>query len=527
MPLLRSLACISGMIFVGEIATAQPIVKPSAMRKVADVDERYVSYNVEAVEVTGGRFWKPYGKEVDELLSQPPKKPVAGQAIGMDPTLFRYRAPIDLANPKLRRLAAALGPAYLRVSGSWRNFTYFQDDDLPAQKPPKGYNGVMTRAQWKGVIDFAKTVDAELVTSVAISPGTRDAAGVWKADQTKTWLDYTKKVGGKIAATEFMNEPTFPGPGGAPDGYDAAAFARDVTVFKKFLREESPATVFLGPGGVGEGIPLGPPGMATPRLITSEEILKATGPAFDAFSYHFYGTISRRCAAGMGPKTGMKPENALTQEWFGKNLAVEEFYAKLRDEYSPGKDVWLTETGEAACGGDKFASEFVDSFRYTDQLGTLAQKGVKVVMQNTLASSDYGLLDEDTLNPRPNYWVALLWNQVMGTRVLDPGIPKTDTVEVFAHCAKGKKGAVALVAMNMDKTAAHSLSIPATSERYTLTAPDLYSTSLMLNGKPLEALPDGSIPTIKAESVKGGVVGLKPLSISFMTIEGASNEACR
>ena len=33
---------------------------PSTMAKLGTVDPRFVSYNVEMVEVTGGRFWKPY-----------------------------------------------------------------------------------------------------------------------------------------------------------------------------------------------------------------------------------------------------------------------------------------------------------------------------------------------------------------------------------------------------------------------------------------------------------------------------------
>ena len=41
----------------------------------------------------------------------------------------------------------------------------------------------------------------------------------------------------------------------------------------------------------------------------------------------------------------------------------------------------LTETGQAACGGDRQASIYIDSFRYLDQLGGLAKRGVKVVMQ--------------------------------------------------------------------------------------------------------------------------------------------------
>ena len=146
--------------------------------------------------------------------------------------------------------------------------------------------------------------------------------------------------------------------------------------------------------------------------------MKATGPIFDAFSYHFYGTVSKRC---MG---NMSVDKALTAEWLDRTDIVEEFYAKLRDQYMPGKPMWLNETAEAACGGDQFAGEFVDTFRYLNQLGTLAQKGVKVVMHNTLASSDYGFLNEDTLEPRPDYWAALLWKRTMGDVVLDPGTPK-------------------------------------------------------------------------------------------------------
>jgi hypothetical protein len=33
------------------------------------------------------------------------------------------------------------------------------------------------------------------------------------------------------------------------------------------------------------------------------------------------------------------------------------------------------------------------------------------------------LLDENTLAPRPNYWAALLWRRLMGTTVLDSGVP--------------------------------------------------------------------------------------------------------
>ena len=84
-------------------------VAPSTMPKLGTVDARFVSYNVEMVEVTGGRFWKPY-KSAAAASTSPVSPSQGNQQVGMDTTRFQYRPPIDLANPKLRKLAAALGP---------------------------------------------------------------------------------------------------------------------------------------------------------------------------------------------------------------------------------------------------------------------------------------------------------------------------------------------------------------------------------------------------------------------------------
>ena len=77
------------------------------------------------------------------------------------------------------RLAAALAPAYMRVSGTWANSTYFaESDDAPAT-PPNGFRAVLSRERWKAVIDFAHAANAEIVTSMATAPvpGTQQAGG--------------------------------------------------------------------------------------------------------------------------------------------------------------------------------------------------------------------------------------------------------------------------------------------------------------------------------------------------------------
>ena len=497
---------------------------PATMTRIGSVDERFLSLNIEMLEVTGGRFWKPYNQT--QAQEPPTDSSESHTPAGMNPNMYQYRPPIDFANPRRRKLAAALGPSYMRVSGTWANTTYFQDSAGPPPKtPPTGFNGVLTREQWKSVVDFSHAVDAKIVTSFATSAGTRDAAGVWTPAEAAKFLAYTHSIGGSIAAAEFMNEPTIATLGGAPKGYDAAAYGRDISVFVPFIRKTAPDMVILGPGSVGEGRTLMPASM--PGVLRSEDLLQATGPVFDAFSYHFYGAVSKRCAGMGGAAMQTTQEAALSDEWLARTDQVEAFYANLRDKFDPGKPLWLTETADAACGGNPWASTFLDSFRYLNQLGTLAHHGVQVVMHNTLDASDYGLLDETTLEPRPNYWAALLWRRLMGTTVLDPGASSANGLHIYAHCLRGKPGGVAVLVINTDRNEAQSLDMPSPAERYTLSSGDLMSTHVDLNGHELELGANDALPQLKGAPVHAGKLTFAAASITFLAIPKANNPSCR
>src|SRR5580704_9438444 len=470
-------------------------ITPVSMQRIASVDERYQSFNIEMIEVTGGRFWKPY-KDIEGLLKKQAAPKADGSVpAGMDPGLYQQRPPINLSNARLRALASALAPAYMRVSGTWANTTYFHDSDSVAPAtPPKGFGGVLTRPQWKGVVDFSKAADAKLVTSFSTSPGTRDAQGLWTPKEARKLLAYTKAVGGSIAAAEYMNEPTYANMGGAPKGYDDDAYGRDIAVFRPFMKQAVPEMILLGPGGVGEGFELAPIGLAGNQL-KSEDLLRAAGPAFDAFSYHSYGATSKRCAS-MGPASQTTPEAALSEDFLSRAGRIEDFYAALRDKFEPGKPIWLTETADAACGGNPWASTFLDSFRYLDQLGRMAKRGVQVHMHNTLASSDYGLLDENSFAPRSNYWAALLWRKLVGTAVLNPDASSPPGLNLYAHSLRGVVGGVALLAINSSNEA-QSLQIATGAERYTLSAPELQSSSVQLNGRELKLGANDALPQLE------------------------------
>jgi hypothetical protein len=209
---------------------------------------------------------------------------------------------------------------------------------------------------------------------------------------------------------------------------------------------------------------------------------------------------------------------ALSEEWLARTDQTLAFYRNLRDEFAPGKLMWVTETADAACGGNPWASTFLDTFRYLDQLGRLAKQGVQVVMHNTLAASDYGLLDQKTLKPRPNYWGALLWRRLMGTTVLDSGVEIAEGRHVYAHCLRGVPGGVTLLVINNSQTKT-VVEMPLESKRYTLSAEPLQNGDVDLNGVTLKVDASGDLPVIEDAATAAGLVSFAPGTITFLAIE--------
>jgi heparanase 1 len=514
------------LIGLSRLGGAEPgalSVNPSALQAIGSVSPRYQSYNVEMIEVTGGKFWKPYAQAAQDAA-----KAQAGTPVGTPPSAYSYRPPIDLSNARRIKLAAALGPAYIRVSGTWANTTFFPPDDEAPATAPTGYGGVLTRGEWKGVVEFAKAVDAEIVTSFSTGAGVRDASGVWTTGQAASFLDYTQSINGRIAAAEFMNEPDLAAMGGAPRGYTTENYGRDFRIFAAFAHAKAPGMMVIGPGSVLEADLSIAPKKAGFSPLHIAGLFASPDLRVDAYDYHFYPAVSKRLA-GMAPDAQVTAESELSEAHLAKTDATLAFYRRARDRDQPGKPLWVTETAEAAGGGNPWASTFLDSFRYLDQLGRLAKQGVQVVMHNTLDASDYGLLDEDTLLPRPDYWAALLWHNLMGTCVLESGIPIQEGLHVYAHSLSGVAGGVAVLVINTGGTEARSISFPAASDRYTLSATGkgLQDTGVLLNGAALALGDNDALPPLRARAQPAGEVIFDPQTITFLTFKDAGNAAAR
>lgn len=476
-------------------ADADMVLAVRGDEAVAELDERYQSYNVEMVEVTGGSFWAPYDAGDEKVV----------------------REPIDLGSERLRNLARELGPAYVRVSGTWANSTYFDADGTTTDGvAPEGFRGVLTTEQWSGVGDFAEAVDGLVVTSFASDTGVHDHTGAWVGDQARALLRYSVENDIPLVAAEFYNEPSFNV--GAPKGYTTADFVRDFATFRSVVDEEMPELWIVGPTAVDDVTPV----VFEPPLKV-RDILEGVGPAFDKFSYHVYPKVSERCGSTEGP------EIALDAEYLARVDVDHRFYTELRDEFVPGAPMWITETAQAMCGGDRWAATYRDVIRYVDTLGRLADGDGNVVFHNTLAASDYALIDEEGFEPRPNYWAAVLWNRLMGPRVLalEEQAATIDDLTVYSHCTPDTDDpSVTYVIVNASTTETRSVATASGDATvYRLTGEDLDSTDIRLNGELLEANADGTLPELDGEATSGAIE-VPPASVVFV-VEPTDAEPCR
>lgn len=474
---------------------------------VRTMDDRFQSFQIGFSHLTGGETWKAYDalpKEVKDVSQ-----------------VREPRAATDLTNRRLRNLTAELAPFYLRYSGTTANSVYFQDNDEPAlAKAPEGYTVVLTRRRWKEALEFAKGVNATVVTSFTNSEGVRDGAQAWTPKMAAPWLTYTRSIGGQIYAAELFNEPNAPEVPRIPKGIPAEQFARDFANFREFMAKTAPEVKLAGPGNATLGIP-----GAAERLKPSPEAYASAEPApkFDIFSYHFYPTLAQRCAPPTSPM-GLSSDKALSEEFLARPDKQFQEIKALRDKYAAKSPIWLTETGGAACGGLVWQPTFLDTFRFLDTQARLAKQGLDAMFTHALISGSNGVIDEKTFQPNADYWAAVLWRRLMGSQVLDAGSTQPG-LHIYAHCQRGTRGGVTVLAINLENTPA-TINVSGPAELYGLTGPELQGKTVLLNGKALELSAADKVPALAPIRLKANGVTLAPISVNFIALPQAKNPNC-
>jgi hypothetical protein len=479
-------------------------IDPARVELAADIGDALLAFAVDLDQVTGGTFWDPAG----------------------GPTVVPV-APYDFDRPRLVTLARALSPAYLRIGGSASDRTFYDLSDAPASSPPPRYATQLTRAEWDAVNRFAADLGLQIILTVNAGAGPRQADGTWTADNAYELLSYTAEHAYPVTVLEFGNEPNQFALRAGVLHYTASAYARDLAEFRALRDAVLPSARIAAPGNIFTrtlaedalaGVIFGP---------RTSAMLPLVAPLIDIVSYHYYAAVSTRCPP-VGPR--VDPESALDPAYLdGVDETVTTITA-LRDDAAPGKPVWMTESGGQSCGGQVgVADRFLNSFWYLNTLARLAQAGQQVFVRWTLSGSTYGLIDDATLEPRPDYWAAVLWHRLAGGRVLAlGGAPVDSDLRLYACCTRGgPPGAVTLIALNPSRTRTLRLDVGgAQVDLYRVTAPDPAGMDVRLNDAVLAVAADGSLPEMAARSVRGDIA-LPPVSYAFIVVPRAGAAACQ
>lgn len=491
---------------------------PNRLSALREIDERLVSYNIEMTEVTGGTFWKAYSEaQVDGTEEFPVIKDWTNMG-----NLQQWYDPIDTTNPRLIKLAKELGTAWVRVSGTWANKTYYDFSGKCGGKAPEGFQNVLTKQQWLSLLDFVKAINGKLLVSIANCPGIHAAHEPMPFDQADLLFRTSKEYGVPVSAAEFTNEPSLIALSGLPQGYTAADHARDHDLFGAWLKENYPECLFVGPCTVGDidmmnqGNDGAGGGMAAGyEPVTTEALLGDYKSKMDVFSYHYYNGVSERGAA-MG---GHWPYEAiLSEHYLGIAAHCARQYAPKRDRYVPGGQMWVTESGDAGCGGNTWASTYADVPRTLNELGEFCTITDGVIFHNTLASSDYGYLKHGSFELRPNYFAVLLWNRLMGKTCYNVGEKNVEGAHVYCHSRKDGKDGKAYLVINNSRTETTTVELPGEAEVYALTGNGkIRSRTMLLNGKELVLGENDALPEL-AGAKTSGQVEIAPGGCTFFVI---------
>ncbi|KAG5062820.1 hypothetical protein JHK85_004003 [Glycine max] len=100
----------------------------------------------------------------------------------------------------------------------------------------------------------------------------------------------------------------------------------------------------------------------------------------------------------------------------------------------------------------------ISPLRYLDQLGMTSTFNHKVYCRQALVGGNYGLLDTTTFIPNPDYYGALLWHRLMGSKVLSVSHEGSPYLRAYVHCSKKESGITVLL-INMSNSTTFEVSL--------------------------------------------------------------------
>ncbi|KAM8968954.1 heparanase [Sarcophilus harrisii] len=468
-----------------------------------------------------------------------------------------------LGSQRLRTLARGLSPAYLRFGGTKTDFLIFDpkkestyeeksyweaqiDPDtcnlspipsavkgelqlewpiqevllLKEQYQNKYKNGTYTKSTVDMLYSFAKCAGLDLI--FGINALMRKSNLQWDSSNAKLFLDYCTSQKYDIS-WELGNEPN-------SFRKKSGIYINGSQLGKDFIKLHSLLKMYDFKNAKLFGPDIGQLRKNSEKLLRS--FLNVGGGVIDAITWHHYYVNGRNATQ----------EDFLNPEVLDTFVFSAQKVFQVVNETRPGKKVWLGETSSAYGGGaPKLSDTYAAGFTWLDKLGLSAKMGIEVVMRQVFfGAGNYHLVDGN-FDPLPDYWLSLMFKQLVGTRVLTANVKSPDKkkLRLYLHCTnnnhpKYKEGDLTLYALNLHNDTKYLQLPPHLSdkrvEKYILQPSgykNLLSQSVKLNGHILKMVDDKTLPEIIGKPLcLYCPLTLPPFSYGFFVIMNAKVATC-
>lgn len=255
-----------------------------------------------------------------------------------------------------------------------------------------------------------------------------------------------------------------------------------------------------------------------------KEYLPHIGEYLDILTYHKYqhsGTDPNLTEIVLQPDFLWKP-------------AVYSKHVKHAAEFGL-KEVWIGEGAMASHSGRPNVTDtFMSTLWFTNALGSMSKAQplpITTMCRQTLVGGFYGLLNQYTYDPNPDFYMMRLWKHLVGQQTLDSietTIKDQELLRVHAFCG-ASPGEVVLIFVSIDQYS-RTLLVPMGTKRdvYRLQGyPSVRGKQVQLNGSIQFMAEDGSLPDIVpvTESPEQAL-GIPLQSVTFVVLHETGITAC-
>ncbi|KAL0342531.1 UNVERIFIED_CONTAM: Heparanase-like protein 1 [Sesamum calycinum] len=478
---------------------------------------------------------------------------------------------LDLSHPFLGNAIQAFKNLRIRVGGSLQDQVLYDvgNSTSPCNSFRKekgglfGFSkGCLSMKRWDDLNNFFKKTGVLLTFGLnALNGRQHIRKGVWGGDwdsrNARDFIRYTISKGYHIDSWEFGNELCGKGIGAS---VGAEQYGKDSTRLNAMIAEmygnSLPRSPLLAPGGFYD-------------KLWFDKLLQVSGAGVvNTVSHHMYT---------LGPGNDLNIMNKiLNPDHLNKASYLFSNVTTTIQANGPWASAWVSESGGpttmvlriyltrllTASGLNHLCLKF----RYLDQLGMAATYDTKVYCRQTLIGGFYGLLNQTTFVPNPDYYSALLWHRLMGKGVLTV---KSHPVFTLLCSLWEERAGITLLLINLSNETAYNVEVQSRNnaelslkdrtgtkrnsfvhglkrsvswignkasdenlsrEEYHLTPVngDLQSKIMLLNGNRLQVTETGDIPSlVPVLRDVNSPLSIAPYSIKFVVFPSFSSPGCQ